>query len=142
MLVDSQHKQGQRYQSNGENFAIVSVDESFLFYNILIIKVWIDREKRPIVHTIVSHKHSFLFGAGEMEGKQLLRKYDKFNVSGTLVDFLIITGNKFPRYYINMDMASPHYRSGMVKDHLEQCKDILVCMYLPTASPESRVIEK
>ena len=41
-----------------------------------------------------------------------------------------------------MDKASPHYRSKKVKDYLEQNKDILIPVYLPTASPEFMMLEE
>ena len=50
---------------------VVSTDESFFFYDYLVKRVWIDAGKRPIVHTTGSHKHSCLFGAISMDGKQL-----------------------------------------------------------------------
>ncbi len=61
---------GTQYQKEKENFAIVSLDESFIFYDSLVRRVWIDREKRPVVRVTGSHKHSCLFGAISMEGKQ------------------------------------------------------------------------
>jgi len=36
----------------------ITLDESFLFYDSLVRRVWIDKEKRPIVRTTGSHKHS------------------------------------------------------------------------------------
>jgi hypothetical protein len=62
-----------------EDFTIVSTDESFIFYDSLVRKVWIDRKKRPVVRVTGSHKHSCLFGAISLEGKQLFRQYNKFN---------------------------------------------------------------
>lgn len=41
-----------------------------------------------------------------------------------------------------MDKASPHYRSKKVKDYLEQNKDTLILVYLPTASPEFTMLEE
>ena len=41
-----------------------------------------------------------------------------------------------------MDKASPHYKSRKVKDYLEQNKDVLIPVYLPTASPEFMVMEE
>lgn len=108
-------------RSQEENFAIVSLDESFLFYDSLIRRVWIDESKRLVVRVTGSHKHSCLFGAIGMEGKQLFRQYDKF--SGTFLDFLKIIHTKFPKCYLFMDKASPHYRSKKVKDYLEHNKD-------------------
>ena len=41
-----------------------------------------------------------------------------------------------------MDKASPHYRSRKVIKYLEENKDILIPIYLPTASPEFMVMEE
>jgi hypothetical protein len=70
-----------------------------------------------------SHKHSCLFGAISIKGKQLFRKYDKFN-GDTFLDFLKMIHSKFPKCYLFMDKASPHYRSNKIKDYLEQNKKI------------------
>ncbi len=56
---------------------IVSVDESFFFYDSLVRRVWIDENKRPIVRVTGSHKHSCIFGVVGIEGKQVFRQYDK-----------------------------------------------------------------
>ena len=130
---------GAQYQK--ENFAIVSLDESFLFYDFLVRRIWIDKEKRPIVRTTGSHKHSCLFGAMDLEGKQLFRQYDKFNTEA-FFDFLKTIHHKFPRCYLFMDKASPHYKSRLVKDYLDHNKDTLIPVYLPTASPEFMMLEE
>jgi transposase len=41
-----------------------------------------------------------------------------------------------------MDKASPHYRSRKVKEYLENNKDNLIQVYLPTSSPEFMMLEK
>jgi len=41
-----------------------------------------------------------------------------------------------------MDKASPHYRSKKVKNYLEQNKNTLIPVYLPTASPEFMILEE
>ena len=56
-----------------ENFVIVSTDESLIFYDSLVRKLWIDENKRPFVEITGSRKHSYLFGAIDMEGKQKFR---------------------------------------------------------------------
>jgi len=61
------------------------LDESFLFYNALVRRVWIDKEKRPVVRITGSHKYSCLFGAISMESKQIFRQYDKFNGDTSLI---------------------------------------------------------
>jgi transposase len=124
-----------------KEFTLVSLDESFLFYDSLVRRVWIDENKRPVIRVTGSHKHSCLFGAIDIEGKQLFRQYNKFN-GNTFLDFLKIIHHKFPRCYLFMDKASPHYRSKKVKDYLEQNKDTLIPVYLPTASPEFMILEE
>ena len=47
---------------------------------LLIRRVWIDGNNRPIVRVTGSHKHSCIFGAINIEGnQQLFRQYNKFN---------------------------------------------------------------
>jgi len=41
-----------------------------------------------------------------------------------------------------MDKAPPHFKSGKVKDYLEENKDTLIPLYLPTASPEFMMLEQ
>lgn len=131
---------GTRYQKKG--FSVVSTDESFIFYDSLVRRVWIEDGKRPVVRVTGSHKHSCLFGAMSMEGrKQLFRQHDKFN-GDTFLDFLKTIHAKFPRCYLFMDKASPHYKSRKVKKYLEQNKATLILMYLPTASPEFMMLEE
>jgi transposase len=40
-----------------------------------------------------------------------------------------------------MDKASPHYKSKKVTEYLEENKDTLIPIYLPTASPEFMMLE-
>ncbi len=76
------------------------------------------------------------------EGKQLFRQYDKSDGETSFLDFLEATHSKFPKCYLFMDRASPHYRSRKVNGNLEQSKDSLIPVYLPTASPEFMVMEE
>ena len=120
----------------------MSLDESFFFCDSLVRRVWIEENKRPVVRVTGSHKHSCLYGAINMEGKQLFRQYDRFN-GDTFLDFLRIIHHKFPRCHVFMDKAvSPHYRSRKVGDYFDRHKDTLIPVYLPTASPEFMVMEE
>lgn len=130
----------QHYEKRKE-FEIVSLDESFFFYDSLVRRVWIDAKKRPVVRIIGSHEISCLFGAVSMDSKQLFRQYAKFNTE-TFLDFLKEIHHKFPKCYLFMDKASPHYKSRRVKDYLEENKDTLIPVYLPTASPEFMMVEE
>ena len=134
--MDKQQEQAQ------ESFTIISTDESFFFHDSLVRRVWIDESKRPIVRVTGSHKHSCIFGAISLDGKQLFRQYDKFN-GDTFLDYLKKIHIKFPKCYLFMDKkASPHYNSKKVLKYFERNKDTLIPVYLPTASPEFMVMEE
>ncbi|MDN5866180.1 MAG: transposase [Candidatus Nitrosocosmicus sp.] len=121
--------------------AVVSLDESFFFYDSMVRRVWIDAKKRPVVRIIGSHELSCLFGAVSIDGKQIFRQYTKFNTE-TFLDFVKIIHSMFPKCYLFMDKASPHYKSRRVKEYLEENKNTLVPVYLPTASPEFIMLEE
>ena len=131
----------QQEQEQQESFTITSTDESFFFYDSLVRRVWIDESKRPIVRVTGSHKHSCIFGAISLDGRQLFRQQDKFN-GKTFLDYLKLIHTKFPRCYLFMDKASPHYKSKKVLKYFERNKDTLIPVYLPTASPEFMVMEE
>jgi len=134
-------QQQQKEGEEKEGFSLVSLDESFFFCDSLARRVWVDKEKRPIVRVTGSHKHSCLFGAMDIEGKQLFRQYDRFN-GDTFLEFLKTIHHKFPRCHLFMDKASPHYKSRKVRQYFEENKDTMIPIYLPTASPEFMVMEE
>ena len=139
--MDVRNQNKNKNKKKKKEFEIVSADESFLFYDTSVRRVWIDVKKRPVVRVTGSHKHSCLFGAISMDQKQLFRQYDKFNTN-TFLDFLKKVHHKFPHCYLFMDKASPHYKSKKVKEYLEENKDTLIPVYLPTASPEFMMLEE
>jgi transposase len=139
--MDVKQQQQQQQQQQKDGFSVVSVDESFFFYDSLVRRVWIDEKKRPIVRVTGSHKHSCIFGAICFGGKQLFRQYDVFN-GDTFLDYLKKIHTKFPRCYLFMDKASPHYKSKKVGKYFEENRDTLIPVYLPTASPEFMVMEE
>ena len=134
-------KRIQQKEEEKEGFALVSLDESFFFYDSIVRRVWIGKEKRPVVRVTGSHRHSCIFGALSLEGKQLFRQYDKFN-GDTFLDYLKLIHNKFPKCHLFLDKASPHYRSRKVIKYLKENNDTLIPVYLPTASPEFMVMEE
>ena len=132
----------QQQKEEEKGFTLVSLDESFFFYDSLVRRVfWIDEKKRPIVRVTGSHKHSCIFGAISLEGKQLFRQYERFN-GDAFLKFLKTIHSRFPKCHLFMDKASPHYRSKRVIKYLEENKDTLIPVYLPTASPEFMVMEE
>jgi hypothetical protein len=118
--VDKQQQQKEGEEKEG--FSLVSLDESFFFYDSLARRVWVDKEKRPIVRVTGSHKHSCIFGATSLEGKQLFRQYDRFN-GDAFLKFIKTIHSRFPKCHLFMDKASPHYRSKRVIKYLEENKD-------------------
>ena len=68
---------------------------------------------------------------------------DSMIINGdTFLDFLKIIHSRFPKCYIFMDKASPHYSSRKVTDYIEQNKDTIIPVYLPTATPEFMILEE
>ncbi len=104
-----------QYQKKKKGFTLESVDESFIFYDTLVRRVWIEEGKRPVVRVTGSHKYSCLFGAIDIKGQHLFRQYDKFN-SDTFLDFLKLIHTRFAKCYLFLDKASPDYKSKKVKD--------------------------
>jgi hypothetical protein len=122
-------------------FTAVALDESFFFYDSLVRKVWIGEDKRPIAKVTGSHRHSCVFGALSIDGRQLFRQYDKFNEK-TFYDYLKLVHYKFPLCYVFLDKANPHYKSEKVLGYFEGQKDSLIPVWLPTASPEFMPLEE
>jgi len=76
-----------------------------------------------------------------LEGKQIFRQHDRFN-GDTFLSFLKIIHSKFPKCYLFMDKASPHYKSKKVQKYFKENIDTLTPVYLPTASPQSLLLWK
>jgi transposase len=114
----------------------------------LVRRVWIEQDKRPVVRVTGSYQRSCVFGAISIEGntkrkrkRQLFIQYDEFN-GDTFLDYLKKIHIKFPKCYLFMDKASPHYKSKKVLKYFEENRDTLIPVYLPTATPEFMVMEE
>ena len=88
-----------------------------------------------------SHRYSCLFGAMDIEGKQLFRQYERFN-GDTFLEFLKTIHSRFSKCHLFMDKASPHYRSRKVIKYFEENNDAMIPVCLPTATPEFMVMEE
>jgi transposase len=124
-----------------KDFTVVSVDESFFFFDSLVRKVWIFKNTRPVVRITGSHQQSCLFGAISLDGRQLFRQFEKFN-EDTFYQFLKQIHHKFPKCYLFLDKAPQHHKSHKVRAYFEEHNDSLIPVYLPTASPEFMVLEE
>lgn len=120
----------------------MSLDESFFFFDSLVRKVWIEgNNSRPIVTVTGSHRNFCMFGAINLEGKQLFRKYNRFN-EDTFYEYLKQIHYKFPKCYLFLDKSALHYKSQKVKQYFNKYKDSMIPIWLPTASPEFMVLEE
>jgi hypothetical protein len=62
--VDTSHqheKKKKKKKKKRKDFTIVSLDESFFFYDSLVRRVWIDAKKRPVVRIIGSPVFLFVW---------------------------------------------------------------------------------
>lgn len=104
-------------------------------------RVWIEGNSRPVVVVTGSHRHSCVFGTLSLDGRQLFRQYDVFN-EDTFYDYLKIVHYRFPRCFVFLDKANPHYKSEKVLGYFERHSRSLIPVWLPTASPEFMVLEE
>jgi hypothetical protein len=82
-----------------------------------------------------------MFGAISLDRKQLFCQYNRFD-DNTFYEFLKQLHYKFPKCYLFLDKASQHYKSHRVRQYLEKHNDVLIPVWLPTASPEFMVLEE
>jgi hypothetical protein len=70
------------------------------------------------------------------------RQYDKFN-DDSFYNFMKQVYCKFRKCYLFLDKAPhQHYKSQKIKQYFEKHKDVLIPIWLPTASPEFIVPEE
>ena len=61
MNKQQQQQQQEEEEEQDTGFTVVSLDESFFFYDSLIRRVWIVQDKRPIVRVTGSHINVHVF---------------------------------------------------------------------------------
>ncbi len=103
--------------------------------------MWIEENSRPVVTVTGSHRHSCLFGALDLNGRQLFRQYDNFN-EDTFYEYLKQIHHKFPNCYLFLDKAAPHYKSQKIRTYFDEHQNDLIPVWLPTASPEFMALEE
>jgi len=82
-----------------------------------------------------------MFGGISLDGKQLFREYDRFN-EYTFYQYLKQIHYRFPKCYLFLDKATPHYKSQKVRQYFNKHKDDLIPIWVPTASPEFMMLEE
>jgi transposase len=104
--------------------------------------MWTAHGIRPIVTMTGSHQRTCLFGALCIDGRQFFRQYDSFN-QYTFLDYIIQMQNRFGgKLILFIDRARQHYRSKIVREYIEERKDVLKVIYFPKGSSEFNAVEE
>ena len=118
------------------------MDESIFIHESLVRrKMWTADRIRPIVTMTGSHQKTSVFGTLSMNGRQLFRQYDFFN-QYTFLHYLIQVQKKFGKLILFIDRARQHHRSIIVREYMEQNKEVLKVIYFPKGSSEFNAIEE
>ena len=121
----------------------VLVQDEFIFMHDSVMtrkRRWISREKRPVVTVTGSHSKTIIFGVLSMDGKQLFRKYERFD-SGSSMAYLDEARKKFKKFVMIVDRATQH-RSRMVKECLQRNLETTGIGYFPVGLPLSNAVEE
>jgi transposase len=118
------------------------MDESIFIHESLVRrKTWTADRIRPIVTITGSHQRTCVFGALCIDGRQFFRQYESFN-QYTFLDYLIQMQRRFGKLILFIDRARQHHRSIIVREYMEQSKDVLKVIYFPKGSSEFNAIEE
>ena len=118
------------------------MDESIFIHDSLVRrKTWTIDRIRPIVTITGSHQRTCVFGALCIDGRQFFRQYESFN-QYTFLDYLIQMQRRFGKLILFIDRARQHHRSIIVREYIEQNKDVLKVIYFPKGSSEFNAIEE
>ena len=99
----------------GEEFAIVSLDEAFFIYDVMgSRKYWSPRGTRIHLPCIGSHKKFTVYGAVAKDGRQFFRTHGGFNAP-TFVMYLDELRQHLGKAPVTMDKASPHTSKAVEK---------------------------
>ena len=118
------------------------MDESIFIHDSLVRrKMWTADRIRPIVTITGSHQRTCVFGSLCIDGRQFFRQYESFN-QYTFLDYLIQMQRRFGKLILFIDRARQHHRSIIVREYIEQNKDVLKVIYFPKGSSELNAIEE
>ena len=118
------------------------MDESIFIHDSLVRrKTWTADRIRPIVTITGSHQRTCVFGALYIDGRQFFRQCESFN-QYTFLNYLIQMQRRFGKLILFIDSARQHHRSIIVREYMEQNKDVLKVIYFPKGSSEFNAIEE
>ncbi len=81
-----------------------------------------------------------MFGASSHDGRQFFRQYDKFD-QYCFLDYLKELHRKFGKILVYADRAPQHYKSKIVKEHVDENNDVIL-EWLPKDSPQFNAVEE
>ena len=103
--------------------------------------MWTADRIRPNVSITGSHQRTCVFGTVCIDRRQFFRQYESFN-QYTFLDYLIQMQRRFGKLILFIDRARQHHRSIIVREYIEQSKDVLKVIYFPKGSSEFNAIEE
>jgi hypothetical protein len=107
----------------------------------IITRVWAPEGKRPICMVTGSHDRTVVFGAMDMQGRQIFRQYGSFD-GESFLDFLRQVHRRYGRLYLFLDRARQHYRTKKVLEYIRRNRATLRVRWIPVGSPAFNVMEE
>ncbi len=108
----------------------------------IVIRVWAPEGRRPVCRVTGSHDRTVVFGAMDMQGRQVFRQYCSFNGENFL-DFLKKVHKTYGgRLYLFLDRARQHYRTKKVREYMRKKRETLRVRWIPVGSPAFNVMEE
>jgi transposase len=120
---------------------VVCEDESIFTYDSILRCVWAKRRSEPFVLTTGSHRHSCLFGAMSIDGRQLFRQRSSIDGENFLA-YLREMKRKFAPMLLFLDRSGPHHRDEEVRKFLMENSDCIKVIWFPRARPELNPVEE
>lgn len=120
---------------------MASQDESFVVRDAVVTRVWAPVGRRPICRVTGSHERTVVYGAIDMQGRQLFRQYPDFD-GRCFLDYLKKLHSRYGRLYLFLDRAKQHYRTKKVREYMSRNRDTLRVRWIPVGSPAFNVMEE
>lgn len=107
----------------------------------IVTRVWAPEGKRPVCRVTGSHDRTVVFGAMDIQGRQIFRQYDAFN-GATFLNFLKKVHKKYGGLYLFLDKAKQHYKTKIVRTYMSRNRATLRIRWIPVGSPAFNVMEE
>jgi transposase len=122
-------------------WTVVCEDESIFTYDSVLRCIWAKRGSEPFVLTTGSHRHSCVFGAMSIDGRQLFRQRSSIDGENFLA-YLKELKRKFAPMLLFLDRSRAHYRDQEVRKFLMENSDSIEVIWFPRARPDLNPVEE